>query len=55
MDDFNNEGLGYLFLILFGFSLILLGIVIDYFNLYRFKKCYENNFTMYYCEKYKTY
>lgn len=55
MDDFNNEGLGYLFLILAGFSLIILAFVLSYVDLYKFKKCYDNDFTLKYCEKYRTY
>ena len=55
MDDFDNDGLGYLFLILVGFSIIMIAFIISYYNLSRFKRCYDNNFVFNYCSKYKNY
>lgn len=34
-------------------SLMFLIILHTYIRLYRFKKCYDSNFTLPYCEKYK--
>ena len=55
MEEFNNEGLGYLFLILAGFSLVMISFIISYYNLARFKNCYDNDFIFNYCSKYKNY
>ena len=49
MDEFNNEGLGYMFMVLIGFSLLILVIVNYYDDLYKFKKCYDNDFSLSYC------
>lgn len=55
MDDFNNEGLGYLFIILGAVSLLIAAFILSYIRLARFKSCYDNNFKFHYCEKYKNY
>ena len=55
MDDFNNEGLGYMFIILFGFGFLILAFAVNYYDLIKFKKCYDNDFGLSYCEKYKNY
>ena len=55
MDDYNNENLGYLFIVLCGFTLLIMAFVISYVKLARFKNCYDNNFKFPYCEKYKNY
>mgnify|MGYP003296286345 CR=1 FL=1 len=55
MDDFNNDGLGYMFIILFIFTCIIVIFLVNYYDLYRFKKCYDNDFIMSYCQKYKNY
>ena len=55
MDDFNNEGLGYMFIILIGFGVLILVFLINYYDLSRFKKCYDNDFKLSYCHKYKNY
>jgi len=54
MND-NNENIGYLFIILLGFTLLILSFIISYVRLARFKYCYDNNFKFNYCEKYKNY
>lgn len=54
MNDF-DEGLGYLFLILAGFSLVILAFVLSYIDLYKFKKCYDINFQNTKCTKYLDY
>lgn len=54
MDDY-NENLGILFLILFGFSFIVIGFLINYYHLSKFKKCYDKHFNESYCVKYKKY
>lgn len=54
MDEY-NENLGVLFILLIIFSIIILFFLISYFDLVRFKKCYDNNFNLNYCEKYKSY
>ena len=53
MDDFENYG--YLYIILIGFGLILLFFIINFYDLSKFKKCYDNDFNFHYCEKYKNY
>lgn len=55
MEDFNNEGLGYLFIMLIAVGIMMLLFIVSYYNLYRFKKCYDNNFSFPYCENYKNY
>lgn len=55
MEEYNNESLGILFIILLGFSIILLGFIISYINLYRFRSCYNKDFEGKICEKYKNY
>ena len=55
MDDFNNEGLGYLFIMLTIVGIMMLLFIVSYYNLYRFKKCYDNNFSYKWCENYKNY
>lgn len=55
MDDFNNEGLGYLFIMLIIVGIMMLLFIVSYYNLYRFKKCYDNNFSYKWCENYKNY
>lgn len=54
MND-NNENIGYLFILLGGFTLLILSFIISYVGLARFKYCYDNNFKFNYCEKYKNY
>lgn len=54
MDDY-SENIGILFIILCITSLIVLMFIISYYNLYRFKDCYDNSFKFPYCEKYKNY
>ena len=46
--------IGYIF-ILIGWTLIGIGFLIEYDDLYKFKKCYYNNFKLKYCEKYINY
>lgn len=55
MQEYNNENLSILFIILLGFSIILLGFIISYINLYRFRSCYNKGFEGVICEKYKNY
>lgn len=50
-----NENIGYLFIILTGFSLVLFAFLLSYYDLYRFRKCYDNDFKFNYCQKYKKY
>lgn len=54
MDEY-NEGLGYLFIILGVFSLIIGIFIYNYYNLYKFKKCYDINFQSTKCVKYLDY
>lgn len=54
MDDYNeNMGCLYIFLI-FAFIFELL-FVVSWYNLHRFKQCYDNNFKYAWCENYKNY
>lgn len=46
--------LGVLFMLL-GTALIVLGFLIEFYNLKQFKKCYNIEFNSTYCEKYKNY
>lgn len=55
MEEFNNEGLGYMFIILFIFTCFIVIFIVDWYDLTRFKKCYDNDFKLGYCEKYKNY
>lgn len=55
MDEYNNDGLGYMFIILFIFAFFVLIFMIDWYDLTRFKKCYDNDFKLKYCDKYKYY
>ncbi len=55
MDEYNNEGLGYLFIILGIFSLFIGIFLYNYYNLYKFKKCYDINFQDNKCIKYLDY
>lgn len=41
--------------IMFGTLFLLLALALEYRDLRRFKICYENDFNIYYCEKYKNY
>ena len=50
-----NENIGCLFILLIIFGAIILLFLTSYYNLYRFKKCYDNNFIYPYCENYKNY
>lgn len=54
MDDYNeNVGCLFIFLIIaFVFELLF---VVSWYNLHRFKECYDNDFTLSYCHKYKNY
>lgn len=40
---------------LIAFLLLLLIFLINYYDLTKFKKCYDNNFNYPWCEKYKNY
>ena len=55
MNDFHNEGLGYLFIILGAVSLLIAAFILSYIRLARFKNCYDNDFKLSYCHKYKNY
>ena len=55
MYDFNNEGLGWMFIILFIFSCFIIIFLCDWYDLSKFKKCYDNDFKLNYCSKYKDY
>ena len=48
-----NKNLGYMALL--GVALIILFFLINYYDLMRFRKCYDNDFKFHYCEKYKNY
>lgn len=50
----NLKLIGWL-LILIGWLLIGFGFLIDYNDLSKFKKCYDNSFKFKYCEKYINY
>ena len=41
--------------VMFAGLLMLLAVALEYRDLRRFKICYENDFNIYYCEKYKDY
>ena len=52
MDDYNeNAGLLYIIIVVTGSIMIL--FIISYYNLYRFRECYNAHFKYNYCEKYK--
>ena len=53
--DEENDNIGILFIILIGFSFIVIAFIYDYYNLKRFKKCYDNDFKYSYCTKYRNY
>lgn len=36
-------------------TLMIIGFLIEFYNLKQFKKCYNNNFKSKYCEKFKNY
>ena len=42
-------------LMLLGFTLIVIGFIIEFINLYSFKRCYINDFEPKTCIKYKNY
>lgn len=48
-----NKNLG--FIILLGMVLIILFFLINYYDLKRFRKCYDNDFSLSYCNRYKNY
>lgn len=48
-----NKNLG--FIILLGMVLIILFFLINYYDLMRFRKCYDNDFKLNYCTRYKNY
>ena len=50
-----NKEYNILLLILLGFILIVIGFVIEFMNLYNFKRCYINDFEPKTCIKYKSY
>lgn len=50
-----NREYNILLLILLGFILIVIGFVIEFMNLYNFKRCYINDFEPKTCIKYKNY
>ena len=54
MDDYNeNVGCLFIFLIIaFVFELLFIS---SWYNLYKFRKCYDNNFKYAWCESYKNY
>lgn len=54
MDDY-NENIGILIIILIVAGNIMLLLGINYYQLTRFKKCYDNDFKLKYCYKYKDY
>ena len=54
MDDY-NENLGCLLIMLVFVGVMMLLFLVSYYNLYRFKKCYDNNFSYTWCENYKNY
>ena len=54
MDEY-KEDIGYLFILLGVVGFIILFFLISYYDLVKFKKCYDNNFNLNYCEKYKSY
>ena len=57
MDNYNDyeENIGCLFFMLFAVGFMMLLFFVNYYNLYKFKKCYDNNFRYAYCENYKNY
>lgn len=38
-----------------GICLLFLIVIINYYDLTKFKECYDNNFNLNWCEKYKNY
>ena len=45
-----------IFIVLLLFDILFIGIAMyTTFRLWRFKQCYDNNFELSYCEKYKEY
>ena len=52
---FNKKEMDRMFIILIGFGMLILVFLINYYDLSRFKKCYDNDFRLGYCEKYKNY
>lgn len=48
-----NKNLG--FIILLGVVLIILFFLINYYDLMRFRKCYDNDFNLSYCTRYRNY
>lgn len=48
-----NKNLG--FIILLGIVLIILFFLINYYDLIRFRKCYDNSFKLSYCNRYRNY
>ena len=47
------RNLGYMALL--GVVLITLFFLINYYDLMRFRKCYDNDFKLSYCNRYKNY
>lgn len=54
MDDY-NENMGCLFIFLIIAFVLELLFVAGWYNLYKFRKCYDNNFKYAWCESYKNY
>lgn len=47
------RNLGYMALL--GVTLIILFFLINYYDLMRFRKCYDNDFNLSYCTRYRDY
>lgn len=51
-----NKKYQIILIILLSICIIFIGIAFySFYNLWRFKQCYNNNFELPYCEKYKNY
>lgn len=54
MDDY-YEKIGCIFILLLIAFIIIIVFFINYYNLSKFKHCYDNEFKYQYCVKYKNY
>lgn len=53
--DNEVESIGILFLIIIAFTFFIVLFCYNYYNLYRFKKCYDINFQSSKCQRYLNY